>query len=571
MVLAAGLLAATSCSDFDDYNEVKVDEGTSAGITLWGNILQNPQLSDFADLVRQAGFNDELDGTHFYTVWAPLNGTYDAAALRQKDNEELLYQFVKSHVAEYNHNASGQVEERIHALNAKSFSFLGSGNYTYGGIGLQQSNIASKNGTLHLLNGAAQFYPNVYENLWIAQDIDSAAQYFKKYEYVTLDLVNSVPGPTIDGIMTYIDSVMVTTNTLVSNTLRAKIENEDSSYTMLVPNNNAWNEAYNRIKPYFNYLPTTVSQDIASNTAPTTGPTKEVKIDNIKLRDSLTYYHMTRNLVYSNTSRYNQWMIDESAAKSDTLYTTTRRKLSNPDDILGSVVSKQVMSNGQFLIVDSLAMHPWETYCPSLLISHYNQAHDSWNGSDQTVNISALKSDYDEISVSNGEKNFTYYTEGRLSYLWSRPITSRGQPQVVFYLPGVLSTTYHFYCIMMPTNAAKGDTTAVDKPNNVNFALSYCTDKGALATYNFSSDLKHDNPRTPKPFNNDPTKVDVVYLGKFTFPVAYSGLGECYPNLRVTSSVSTTSERNRYTRDLRIAGFFMLSEDYYNSLPDVNN
>ena len=50
-ILAAALLLA-SCSDFDDYNEAVTDVTASANKTLWENIQQTPELSDFAALVQ---------------------------------------------------------------------------------------------------------------------------------------------------------------------------------------------------------------------------------------------------------------------------------------------------------------------------------------------------------------------------------------------------------------------------------------------------------------------------------------------------------------------------------------
>jgi hypothetical protein len=52
-------------------------------------------------------------------------------------------------------------------------------------------------------------------------------------------------------------------------------------------------------------------------------------------------------------------------------------------------------------------------------------------------------------------------------------------------------------------------------------------------------------------FSNDSTKIDTVYLGDFTFPVAYVGTGPYYPYLRVNSAV-TSRERTLYDRNLRI-------------------
>ena len=63
-MMAAGMLTATSCSDFDDYNETQMNAEATGNLSLWENIKQNPNLSDFKELVEKAGFDDELQGSH---------------------------------------------------------------------------------------------------------------------------------------------------------------------------------------------------------------------------------------------------------------------------------------------------------------------------------------------------------------------------------------------------------------------------------------------------------------------------------------------------------------------------
>ena len=220
VLTAAGLLAA-SCTDYSDYNEVKGDPAVSGNLTLWENIRQNAQLSDFASLVQKAGFDDELSQSHYYTVWAPLNGTFDASACMQLDDASLLRQFVLNHIADFGHHATGQVNERVRMLNGKSYSFVGSGTYTFDERVVSQPNQPSSNGVMHVMDGAAVYLPNLYDFVTdsmvsAGKGIDSLRSYFKRYEQTYLDENASVVGPIVNGVQTYIDSVMVTYNTLTA-------------------------------------------------------------------------------------------------------------------------------------------------------------------------------------------------------------------------------------------------------------------------------------------------------------------------------------------------------------------
>lgn len=538
---AAALLAATSCSDFSDYNDTPVSDVQQADRTLWENISQNDQLSDFATLVKKAGFDDELSQPHYYTVWAPLNGTYDASSLMSADSATVLYQFVKSHIAEYNHSVSGLVDERIHALNRKSFAFEGDGQYTYAGHTLRQLNLPNSNGIMHLLDGAARFYPNLYEYLFSCEGIDSVATFFKRYETSVLDTKNSVLGPTINGKQTYIDSVMITSNSLL-NRIKAKLDKEDSTYTMLVPTNEAWLAHYDKISKCYNYINTTVAQNIDEATSTSSAPTASVTVDAAYTKDSLTRLHLVSDLVYNNNNYYNNWLIDDTVEPYDTLYSTTYGYMTNPQEIMSRVIDRETMSNGTFCLVDSLAFRPWESWCYSLGQSPLNSR--TWTGSNTMVYID--NTFFDDIKYV--PKN---PVQKQLGYLWVTPLSNYGKPQLDVKLRNVLSTTYNIYIVLAPGQdvGEDADGNKFLKPNMLDFTLSYCDAKGKLATQKLNQKVV-----------NDPTRVDTLAVGTFTFPVAYAGLGDnVYPNLKITTDfgVFDKAKMAAYTRDFSIISILM--------------
>lgn len=538
---AAVLLAATSCSDFSDYNDTPVSDVQQADRTLWENISQNDQLSDFATLVKKAGFDDELSQPHYYTVWAPLNGTYDASSLMSADSATVLYQFVKSHIAEYNHSVSGLVDERIHALNRKSFAFEGDGQYTYAGHTLRQLNLPNSNGIMHLLDGAARFYPNLYEYLFSCEGIDSVATFFKRYETSVLDTKNSVLGPTINGKQTYIDSVMITSNSLL-NRIKAKLDKEDSTYTMLVPTNEAWLAHYDKISKCYNYINTTVAQNIDEATSTSSAPTASVTVDAAYTKDSLTRLHLVSDLVYNNNNYYNNWLIDDTVEPYDTLRSTTSGYMTNPQEIMSRVIDRETMSNGTFCLVDSLAFRPWESWCFPLGQSPLYSR--TWTGSNTMVYIDNTLFDAIKYVPKNPAQK-------QLGYLWVTPLSNYGKPQLDVKLRNVLSTTYNIYIVLAPGQdvGEDADGNKFLKPNMLDFTLSYCDAKGKLATKKLNQKVV-----------NDPTRVDTLAVGTFTFPVAYAGLGDnVYPNLKITTDfgVFDKAKMAAYTRDFSIISILM--------------
>ena len=580
LMLAATMMTAASCSDFSDYNKEVADAAPAASQTLWQNIQQDGQLSDFASLLQKVGYDSILNASQYYTVWAPLNGTYDASVFQSLDKNALLRQFVNNHIANYSHRASGIFNERILMRNEKSYDFTGNGTFTFDGVTLNAANLPSNNGIMHTLNGVANFYPNLYEFITDSQlnksyGIDSVSNFFRRYETSYLDTEHSVTGPIVDGLQTYVDSVIITENTLW-NSLNFKMSSEDSTYTMLVPTNKAWNSTYNKIKNSFNYISTTKAQAFipdarkgAEGATIATNP-QSVTIDASMLADSLATRYITRYLSFSNNNGYNRWLVGEPTYLGrDTLYTTTRQKLSSPQNLLAQTVAEVKMSNGVARVVDSIAVAPWETYNPELFysaVSSYNLARVA-TGTMSSVQITGNNVDPAKVNLQD-----SYSSDYR--YLWVEPSGNYSKPEVNIYLNDVLSTTYEIYCIFVPENVDKTKSAVETKPNRVIFTLNYCDRSGNLKeevfldenqdAEAFRTKYKLANTATNKntiyAFTNDTSKVDTLFVGEFTFPVCYEGLDDGYcPNIKITSPFSavTGNVRNDFTRDLRIAGILL--------------
>ena len=541
-------VALVSCSDYADYNEVPVDATAAGNQTLWENISQNPLLSDFAALVKRSGFDADLDNSHVYTVWAPVNGSFNPSDYASLTDEQLLFRFVKNHVAEYSHSASGQVEERVHTLNEKSYTFKGNSNYTFDGYDITQPNLPNINGLLHITNGVAQFYPNIYEFVEQAEGIDSLSKYFMSYETSTLDRNASVKGPVVGGEQTYIDSVIVTTNSILGrDRLNAKLDNEDSTYTFLMPTNDAFMEMYNKIKPLHNYVNEMKVLDVANFTKAGDSKEKTARTNATYLQDSLTRKIIVDNLVFSNNDGYNTWLTgNPTYLGTDTLRNTKGEKYSNPQELLAPTVSDNVMSNGHARIVDSLAFISWELYAPQISASPRNNLVGDlsvMSGNKQTIHV------IDESSSVFGEESGI--TDFRFTEIY--PKTESGKASAYIELPNVLSTTYRFYVVYLPWYCGTND----QRPTPLNFELSYSTARGATDSYKFSSKYLESgkasdaNPKTlnlTTAFVNDPMKTDTVYIGEFTFPVAYQGLGSEYrPTIMLTSPVSTLNKTQMAT------------------------
>lgn len=589
-MVAAGLLVTASCTDFNDYNESPVDPVATANKTLWQNIVDQPNLSDFASLVKKAGFENKLDSPRTFTVWAPVNGTFNVADYQSLSKSDLLKQFVMNHVADFSHVATGDINERIHTLNNKSYWFTGKGSYTFDGYDIEKANVASTNGLLHLLGGVAEFYPNIHEYVLAPQTEDTLlSQYFQKYEYSYLDTEHSVKGPLVDGIQTYLDEVYVEYNSL-ANQLGAKLENEDSTYTVLFPTDDAFDKFYNRIAPLYNYIATTKAQDIPSwktvdgkgedgaSAVPDASWTLKSVPD---MKDRMIRYAMMRNLIFNNNDRYNRHLVDDGAENLDTLLSVTNKKLSNPEELTETyLVGDPIeLSNGYVRVVDSLAFYSWETFNPELDV----------NPSFYMTNKFAASVENRMVPDSLLTKVFGEDTEQtNYPYTVVKPSGARNTPVMFITLPDVKSTTYNIYAVFLPSAWPELGNNPL--PNILNFELSYCKANGQLDSYRFSKPNAEaflstgKMPAQPNKvdmttgFMNDPTKTDTLFIGQFTFPVCYHGLKaetddetgllkprtisgniDVAPNIKISSPMNgfNASHMATYSREVRLAAIIL--------------
>ncbi len=571
----------TSCSDYSDYNTVPEDALPEANKTLWENISGDQQLTKFAALARQCNFSEALNSPRFYTVWAPVDGSIgdaDYNRLMASDSATIVKQFMQHHITEYNHPVSAALDSTtIITLNAKHHPFTQA---SFDGFSYSVVNMPSINGVMHKINGLSEFYYNLYENIDNLTGCDLLREYIQKYDEYYLDVNASVIGPLVNGKQTYLDSVMKKRNNVIRSIMRADLEDEDSTYCMLVPNDKAWSGAYAAINPCYNYIAKMDYMDlqkkttVASSTNATTAKADKAAEASSELQDSLTRRNIVQNLVFSKSHRCNQPLFTGSASPEDTVYTTSSRFLTNIQNVLDHTTATNEMSNGMTRIVDSLAFSSWETYNPTL----------GYMMPDATLKVNKLTSH--SIPLENlAGRDSLFSKVPEMIREWILPKTSRffqyvavdsanidgttGKPEFCFALQGVRSTTYHIYVVTVPAQVE--EPLADVKPYYLRFYLSW-TDaankqqytvlpKGAKNTLEMTTD--NGTSSATLTCLGDPGKVNVLDLGEFTFPACYYGL-DAYPSLMMmhTKTYTSSANRKKYDQQMRVAGVFLVPKEY---------
>ena len=581
----------TSCSDYSDYNSVpSAGDQPSAGITLWENISSDPQLTKFAALAQQCKFSEALNSPRFYTVWAPVDAAISEAEysrLRASDSATIVKQFMQQHITEYNYPISAALQSKtIISLNAKHHPFT---QQSFDGISYDAINIPAANGVMHKLNGVSEFYPNLYENIDNLLGCDQLKNYIQKYDEYYLDVNASVIGPLRDGKQTYLDSVMKKRNNVIRSIMRADLEDEDSTYCMLVPNDQAWTEAYAAINPCYNYIPNMDYMDLEKKTlvasslkATDSKADKPAETDG-ELQDSLTCRNIVQNLVFSNWYKGNQPLFGNgSFAPADSAYTTSGRHLTNMQAALDHTTAINEMSNGWARTIDKLTFDSWETYNP-VLATAYPEA---------TMKVTKLTTHNIPLdSLASRDSLFSKLPP--MLRQWILPQTSRffsyvavdsanvdgttGKPEFNFALRDVRSTTYHIYVVTVPAQVE--EPRADVKPYYLRFYLSW-TDEANKQQYTVlpngaksSIEMTTDNGDSSETLVclGDPGRVNVFDLGEFTFPACYYGL-DAYPSLMMmhTKTYTSSANRRKYDQQMRVAGVFLVPKEYNDKWANSN-
>ena len=601
----------SSCSDFSSYNSVVESSNSSADKTLWENISAKGELSDFAQVLQAVGYDAVLNAPTTYTVWAPVNGTFNkdslmALAQNTATRKKVIEQFVYDHVANYSHFESNPSDTVVYMLSKKLIHFTGknTGSLTFDGKtinwGADAFNTPSSNGLLYTLNGMVPFRPNAYENFFADKSQYGISDshfnaYVKRYEKVILDEDASVKGEIVDGNQVYDDSVTVTTNSFITSRqhLNAELNNEDSLYTVIIPTDAAWQKAYDKIKSYYNYITPIKYQNLKNTsvdfsgkkggTCPTTSTGKatilaatagveannpatlsaapsDAEIQDTKAywTDSIAKRWIVLNTAYSeNNKKYNSKFVSGAAfAESDTLYSTSGNKLTNLPNLDKVTVLKQQLSNGHARIVNEYPFRASETYAPVIktrtpdrVVSTSGYTYDLFAVDRNFFSDSFCKLDDDEVNLK--------YVRASI------PEGSNYAPEMDFYLPNVLSTTYDIYAVVVPPIDVDGP----QLPYTLRFDLHYTNAKNEPQTGRLDGDTLQTTIAKiskVKAFENDPTKVDTLYLGHFTFPICYYGTSAA-PNIKVMSTLSSfsTSNKAKYDAQIRIANIILRPKETY--------
>lgn len=571
--ITAALTLLAGCSDWDDHyvaDEQVLPTGTQ---TIWQNISSRDDLSQFKALVEKAGMAGKLDEVNSYTVWAPKNGTFNYDSISTVGDSLLQARFVKNHTALYAHAITGSDSTRIEMLNLKKKYFMGSpGHYTIAGIPISDANIASSNGFLHVIDEIIPYRASLYESLNNEYfPIDSISDYIHRFDVHDIDLSQSTEGPTLHGERTYLDTVFTDYNSYIDAPNRY-IDREDSCYTMIVPTNEAWAKARTAIKKYLNILPSYKYLDGTTDSERSKNTKETPVLDAEYLQDSLATYVLMQNLFINNNLYDNAKLktftgngtldVDSlvfggepSFSVGSITYTNRSYKLYRRDaQNLMQGMTRFEASNGSMFITDTLRWQPWNYWNSPIMIEGEGADVASTDGVVNAVGT----------YIGYGQQNPA--VEGKVSNNGFLNVTARANrnPKVDIYLPGLMSTEYNIYVVLLPNNITNVYDT-IPRKNQLQFIIGNNDEKGDLTTWGWQNGklTKIANNKIGNFYGdvveNDPTKVDTLFVGTINFPITYYN-SNASPFLRIEDCVERWT--GAVTSDLRLDCIILVPTEF---------
>jgi uncharacterized surface protein with fasciclin (FAS1) repeats len=468
ILLSALALIWSSCVN-DVWQEHYSNTDSNLGSeSLTTSIKNRSDLTIFRQMMERTGYDSILNADQTYTVWAPSDAALAGFDLSTMDTLTMK-EIVSNHIARFNYPTAGfnsVSTKKIFMQSGKFVSFDKSGStFTFGSFSLDTANILAKNGILHVLNGVVPYASNVWESLGRIAGLDSVYAYLKP----------------------------------LGSTPFGDINNEDSVYTAILPNNTAWIQSYNRIKPYFKCLPSTT-------------------------RDSslAKQRRLTRNAIIQDAF-FRGNIADPFSV--DSLFNTSNHKFLNASRLFNGATAHKA-SNGYVWVSDSLRNTSTESWHNEIRIEAENT---SYGRTSFNANVYWRSAENSGFNVSGNRYIVAYpLTTGNIQLVW-----------VSFAIPNTLSAKYRIYCQFVPSAIQE-----VKKlPGLVKFFLEYTKADGTKFT---SSAINAEVSGTA---------VSKIFVTEVTFPycniLTNDNIGDISVRLKVQNAASTT-QSTTYTRTMLI-------------------
>ena len=555
--LALAALTFAACADkWDDHYESK-GEGKSDA-SLWQAINENSDLSNFASVVKACGYDMALGSSQVFTVFAPTNEQFSAQEAQDlidaynkekgkvtEDDNTVIKEFIQNHIAMYNHSIAPTSNDSLVLMNGKKTTLSAK---AFGANAILSTNQHFANGVLFTIQGKAQYIPTVFEYLRKDADLDSIASFFYNSRFYRKEFIpeRSVAGGLENGKTVYLDSVFVQQDDLWD-MLWAYINEDDSTYWMVVPTNKEWKKLIEEYKPYFNYDDKVRFRDSMAYTLPrlaivdgttfsrTVNPDTHLQDSAVSTSAAESYVY--RDSYWGNKNLHYYQFGGKSAENTQKPYSPTGI-FSNTQDV--------VCSNGIVKKSDDWKINKLNTFHRWIIIEaeNTNAVKEVSKATNSTTNEEEPTITGEIRRVLNPKFNNKVWNNAFVEFKQNK---SNVNHSVTFNIRNVLSNIgYDIYLVTAPALANDSNATDANRiPTKMDCTISYHDQQGETVKQVLKSKI-----------SNNADIVDYLLLAEdFKFPTASYGLTESYSQVTLevkTNVIAAEIRSKKFDRVMRI-------------------
>lgn len=301
ILLFAMILPVVACDPWKD--DVEPNDG-NVNKSLNEIVRENADISTFAGILQQTGYDQFLNEKQALTVFAPTNSALSGLDM---NNTEALKEWIQNYIAllSYYTDMNGNFQvEAIEMVNGKSIPVNAS---AISGSNIIKTNLLSANGVLHIIDNVIADRKSIWEYM---QEQTGYAQvrFIQSREQEVMDMDRSTPtGVNAAGQQTY-DTVWVKTNPFLE---AYPLNDERSTFTVILLNDAALNALSPKYLKYFskkeaeeatNEAMYQISSDMILQNQTITASGKYLSVDGILVdlnpSDIVESYQASNGMVY---------------------------------------------------------------------------------------------------------------------------------------------------------------------------------------------------------------------------------------------------------------------------------
>lgn len=242
IVSLLGIVLLTSC--YESAWEKHTGNTLLADKNLMEAVSAKPELSVFASLLKKTGYDQLLQSSNSFTVFAPQNEAWSGI---DTTNTETLTKMIGVLII-YNtyFTDNDELFKSVTSVNGKKINY-DAASQRFNGAKIISADVVAANGVIQVMDKLVERRENIWDYLKTQSD-NNQFKFINSLNRQVMDMEKSVQiGVYPDGKTKY-DTAWMNMNSFLES---YRLDNEDSVFTYVIIENDGFNSLYSRYKPYF--------------------------------------------------------------------------------------------------------------------------------------------------------------------------------------------------------------------------------------------------------------------------------------------------------------------------------